>query len=71
NALGRDDLWLFTSAQAIDHLCACLPEQDWAQARAMATHPRIAMQARAAGFGVVWESRPALDDIAASIKSLR
>lgn len=70
HAIDRDDLWLFTSAQAIDHLRVCLPEQDWSQARAIATHPRIAMHARAAGFGVVWESRPALDDIAASIKSL-
>ena len=71
HGIGRDDLWLFTSAQAVDHLRAGLPEQDWSHARAMATHARIAVAARAAGFGVVWESRPALDDIAASIKSLR
>ncbi len=71
NDIGPDDLWLFTSAQAIGHLRACLPTQDWSHARAMATHPRIATAAGAAGFGVVWESRPALGDIAASIKSLR
>lgn len=71
NGIHHDDLWLFTSAQAIDHLQLCLPEQDWSDARAMTTHARIATRARAAGFGVVWESQPALDDIAASIKSLR
>lgn len=65
-----DDLWLFTSAQAIDHLRTCFPKQDWSHARAMTTHNRIATHARAAGFGVVWESHPALGDIAASIKSL-
>ena len=70
HAIDRDDLWLFTSAQAIDHLRAGLAGQDWSQARAIATHPRIAVHARAAGFAVVWESRPALDDIVASIKSL-
>lgn len=71
NGIGHDDLWLFTSAQAIGHLCASLPTQDWSAARAMATHPRIALAARAAGFGVVKRSRPAFHDIAASIKSLR
>ena len=30
-----------------------LPAQDWSQARALATHPRIAQAARLAGFGVV------------------
>lgn len=71
NAVGPLDVWLFTSAQAIDNLRLCLPSQDWSHARALTTHPRIAVAARAAGFGVVWESRPALSDIAASIKSLR
>jgi len=71
HAAGPNDVWLFTSAQAIGNLRLCLPSQDWSHARAMTTHPRIAAAARAAGFGVVWESRPALVDIAASIKSLQ
>lgn len=65
------DLWLFTSAQAIDHLRACLPLQSWSRMRALATHPRIVRAARVAGFGAVHESRPTFDDVVASIKSLR
>ena len=63
-------LWLLSSSQALAHLCAALPGQDWRQARALATHPRIAQAARAAGFGTVHECRPALEDVAASIESL-
>ena len=37
---------------------------------AVATHPRIAQAAGAAGFAVVCESRPALVDLLASIESL-
>ncbi len=62
--------WLFTSSQAIENLVAALPDHTWARAQALVTHPRIAAAARAAGFGVVQESRPALADVVASIKSL-
>jgi uroporphyrinogen-III synthase len=62
-------VWLFTSSQAIAHLKALLPAQTWQQSSAVATHPRIAQAARDAGFGVVWESRPRLDDVVASIES--
>ena len=62
-------LWLLSSSQAVDNLCATLSGQDWSQARALATHPRIAQAARAAGFGSVRECRPALDDVVASIES--
>ena len=60
-------VWLFSSSEAVGHL----PPQDWSQARAVATHPRIADAVRAAGWGVVAESRPALDDIVASIESMQ
>ncbi len=63
-------LWVLSSAQALGHLCAALPQQNWAGARALATHPRIAEAARAAGFGQVLECRPALADVAASIESV-
>lgn len=62
-------LWLLSSSQALQHLLAALPGQSWAQARALVTHPRIAQAARSAGFGRVFECRPALDDVAASIES--
>lgn len=63
-------VWLFSSSEAIGQLLRCLPAQDWSQARAVATHPRIAQAARRAGFGVVCESRPALAEVVASIESL-
>jgi len=60
-------IWLFSSSEALAHL----PQPaDWSQARAIATHSRIAQAAQAAGWGVVIESRPALDDIVASIELL-
>ena len=62
-------VWLFSSAEGLDSLPR-LPSGDWSEARAIATHPRIAGAARDAGWGVVIESRPALDDIVASIESL-
>jgi len=59
-------VWLFSSSEALAHL----PQgTDWSQARAIATHSRIAQAAKAAGWGVVIESRPALDDIVGSIES--
>ena len=64
-------VWLFSSSEAIANLQSQLPAQDWTQARAVATHPRIAQAATAAGFGVVCLSRPALADVVASIESLR
>ena len=63
-------VWLFSSSEALGYLLANLPEQDWRAARAVATHARIAAAARQAGFGMVLESRPALDDINASIESI-
>ena len=74
-ALARDAAangawWLLSSSEALAHLRAALPDQAWDQARALATHPRIAQAARAAGFGRVQECRPALADVVASIESL-
>jgi uroporphyrinogen-III synthase len=58
-------VWLFSSSEALAHL----PQGfDGSQARAIATHGRIVQAARAAGWGVVIESRPALEDILASIE---
>ena len=62
-------LWLLSSSEAVAHLAEALPGQHWGAARALATHPRIAQAARAAGFATVGECRPALDDVVASIES--
>lgn len=63
--------WLFSSSEAVANLLALLPGRDWSPARAVATHPRIAQAARAAGFGVVRESRPGLEDLVGVLESLR
>jgi uroporphyrinogen-III synthase len=62
--------WLFSSSEAIANLRLLLPGQDWSQARAIATHERIAQAAREAGFGVVWPSRPGVEAIAATLESI-
>lgn len=67
-AAGDGSVWLFSSSEAIANLSAALPGQDWASARALATHPRIAQAARQAGFGVVCESRPTLADVVSALK---
>ena len=69
-AVAEGGLWLLSSAQALQHLCAALPQQRWHTARALATHPRIAVAAQAAGFGRVDTCRPALQDVITSIESL-
>ena len=68
-AAGDGSVWIFSSAEAVGYLLASAPQQDWAQARAVATHARIAQAARKAGFGTVWESRPLLAEVVASIES--
>jgi uroporphyrinogen-III synthase len=62
--------WLFSSSQAVANLAGSFPALLWGQARAVATHQRIAQAARNLGFGVVCESRPNLEDVIASIESL-
>jgi len=42
--------WLFSSSEAVGHLPQLAPGADWAQVRALATHPRIADAARRLGL---------------------
>lgn len=62
--------WLFSSSECMQHLVRCNPAWSWQPHTAIATHPRIAEQARQAGFGNVIETMPTLPSITASIKSL-
>ena len=64
-------VWLFSSAEAIGNLEAMAGAGRWSAAVAIATHPRIAARARQAGFAVVREARPDLDDVVACIQSMR
>jgi uroporphyrinogen-III synthase len=63
-------VWLFSSSQAIAHLQRALPDQSWAQARCVATHPRIAQTAQVLGFGEIHTTRPQLTELLASLESL-
>jgi uroporphyrinogen-III synthase len=65
-------VWLFSSSEALANLLglAGLEGVDWRSARAIATHPRIEAAVRAAGWGVVAPSRPALQDIGVTLASL-
>lgn len=62
-------LWLLSSAESVANLQQLLPGQSWQKARALATHERIAAQAKQLGFGYVKQCRPALEDVVASIES--
>lgn len=66
-ACADGSLWLLSSSQALSHLP---PGLDLSCARALATHPRIAQAALKAGFSQVFQSRPTLPEVIASIKSL-
>ncbi len=63
-------VWCFSSSQAIRHLGLALPFQNWAQARCIATHARIAEAAQALGFGEVHLARPSVGDVLRSLESL-
>lgn len=70
-AASDGSVWLFSSSEAIANLVQGLPDQRWSGARAVATHPRIALAAKNAGFGEVFESRPTLPDVVASLQRMR
>ena len=69
-AASDGSVWLFSNSEAIGHLTDALPAQDWSQALAVATHPRIAQHARQAGWVRVAIAQPSLGGVASSIKSL-
>lgn len=59
-------VWLFSSAEAIGHLSG----QALTGQRAIATHPRIAEAARAAGFDPVVLARPEPEAVTRALKAL-
>jgi uroporphyrinogen-III synthase len=59
-------LWLFSSSEAIAQLQTLTPGAGWAQAHAIASHPRIAAAARAAGFGCIALVPPLPGDVVAA-----
>ena len=69
SASSDGSVWLLSSSEAVHNL-ASLGAIDVRGARALATHPRIAEAARAAGWGVVMESRPQLEDITQALDEM-
>jgi len=62
--------WLFSSSEAAQHLLQACPGLDLGQARALATHPRIAKRLHQLGWGRVETVPAGLEAQAVSIKSL-
>lgn len=66
-------LWLFSSSEAIEQLERLagrhVSDAPWSAAQALATHPRIAERARAAGFARVLQTAPTLAAIVAAIEA--
>ena len=69
-ALHDGSWWLFSSSEAAGHLGQLVPGAIGPQARALATHPRIAERLRAQGWGQVEVVPATLEGQAASIKCL-
>ena len=69
-SLQGQDVWVWSSAEALGNLLSAFPGQTWAGAKAVATHTRIAQAARLAGFGKVALAKPGLAALCASIESL-
>lgn len=69
-AMTDGSCWLFSSFEAAQHLVQACPDLLVGQARALATHPRIAQRLQAAGWGRVDHVPAALKAQAESIKSL-
>ena len=63
-------VWVMSSSQAVRHLQALMPQQDWSQARAIATHERIAAALRVLGWGRVRVSRPDVPGLLQGLASL-
>ena len=68
-AAPREHVWLFSSAEAIDHLPRLAgPRADWTRSLAIATHERIAERARRLGLGHVVLTRPDAAAVAAALQ---
>lgn len=70
SALARGAVWLLSSSESVGYLKQLLPGQDWHGAAAVATHPRIAASATALGFGRVWQARPDVHEVLATLSGL-
>ena len=68
-ACADGSVWLFSSSEAVANLAASTAF-DFGRSLAIATHPRIAKAATVAGWGGVKQSRPALAELIACLRSM-
>ncbi|MFZ5543202.1 MAG: uroporphyrinogen-III synthase [Pseudomonadota bacterium] len=64
-------VWWFSSSEAIGYLEQLAPRARWSPACAVASHPRIAARAQAAGFGRVLQAGPALHELLRALASIQ
>jgi uroporphyrinogen-III synthase len=62
-------LWVFSSSEAVGNLQGLAPAADWSRSLAVASHPRIAGAAQAAGFAVVRLVPPTVGALTQSLAS--
>jgi uroporphyrinogen-III synthase len=65
----RAHCWLFSSSEAVGHLPLLAPAADWSQARALATHGRIADAARRLGMVQVQTVAPTPEAVAHQLQA--
>jgi uroporphyrinogen-III synthase len=63
--------WVFSSSEAVGHLEQLAPRARWREARAIASHPRIAARASAAGFGRVLQAGPTMPELLRALASIQ
>ena len=69
-AMSDDSRWLFSSSEAAQHLLQACPDLIFDQAKALATHPRIALRLKQSGWSCVDLVPAGLEAQALSIKSM-
>jgi uroporphyrinogen-III synthase len=72
-ALAQPDqfAWLLSSSEALGYLPALVPQADWSRMLALASHPRIAANARLVGFGRVIDISPTPEAVAQALAAWR
>lgn len=69
-AASDGSIWVFSSSLAVRFLAGLMPGVSWAQARAVATHDRIALVLRAQGWGQVSVCKPQAGELSLHLASL-
>lgn len=68
--IAQGAVWLFSSSAAIESLVSQCPDADWAKAKAVVTHPRMAEWIEKSGWQRISIASPGIRSLLASIKSL-